>query len=216
MRTCNVFLVITKAALDVLRPLMDDSEYNGSHIKAVRIFRRMADYRITENMWLSPVLGGKKRYLFSINLPGSSAAKDAIDYLIETYPTQIAVAGAWRHDTGLQVGLEYTDEIASQTGGDEYEYEVPLLDDDGVQMTVPQLDEFGNPVLDEFGERIQIPVTVGEIGYTPIVTTYVVEGTPVYPQHPQLIKFMPLVDGLAATELTDVNLKVGQSPRAWA
>ena len=40
-------------------------------------------------------------------------------------------------------------------------------------------------------------------------------GTPVYPMHPQILKFMPDVDGLPATVVTDVNVGFGQSLRRF-
>ena len=40
----NIWLVITQTAKNTLRDLMDDQEYDGQHIKAVKIFRKMADY----------------------------------------------------------------------------------------------------------------------------------------------------------------------------
>jgi hypothetical protein len=100
--TVNIWIVITKAARDILRDLMDDVEYDGQHIQAVKIFRKMTDMRVTERFWLKPTIGGKQRFLFSVNLPGSSKAKDAVDYLLLTYPSQISVAGAWWWD-GTQV-----------------------------------------------------------------------------------------------------------------
>ena len=47
---------------------------------------------------------------------------------------------------------------------------------------------------------------------TQIATT----GTPVYPMHPQILKFMPDVDDLPATVVTDVNVGMGQSLRRFS
>lgn len=112
----NVFLIITKAAKDVIRPLMSDYEYDGPNLKAVKLFRRMAHFTITENKWKSPTIAGKKRYLYSITIPANQKAKDAIDYLLAEYPNQIAVGGAWWWD-GRQVGTQWAlDEGGSRTG----------------------------------------------------------------------------------------------------
>ncbi len=160
----NIWLILTQTAVNTLRDLMDDESYDGQHIKAVRIFREMADYVTVEKLFKRPTIGGKKRFLFSVNLQGSSKAKDAIDYLLATYPGDIAVGGAYRWDNGLQVGLSY----------------------------------------DENGD---------------------VTGTPIYPQHPKLIKFMPtikeynvsgvLISETDATQVTDVNLIQGQHERVF-
>ena len=109
----NVFLIITQTAKNTLRHLMDDHEYDGQHLKAVRIFRRMAHYAVVEQMWKKPVIGGKKRFLYSITVPRN--AKDAIDYLLEEYPNQIAVAGAWFWD-GRQVGTRWETVDGERTG----------------------------------------------------------------------------------------------------
>ena len=130
----NVFLIITQTAKNTLRHLMDDHEYDGQHLKAVRIFRRMAHYQVVEQMWKTPTIATKKRYLFSITLP--SKAKDAIDYLLEEYPNQIAVAGAWFWD-GRQVGTQF------------------VLDEDGSKTYN----------LDENGEPIDQPLTTGTSTY---------------------------------------------------
>jgi len=102
----NLFLILTQTAVNTLRNLMDDRKYNGQHIKAVRIFRRMADYVTVEKMWENPVIGSKKRFLFSVTLPGNTKAKNAIDYLLATYPNQIATGGVWWWDS-RQVGTKW-------------------------------------------------------------------------------------------------------------
>lgn len=43
----------------------------------------------------------------------------------------------------------------------------------------------------------------------------IITGTPIYPVHSQILKVMPDVAGLPATEPSDVNLIFGWSPRIW-
>ena len=130
----NIFLILTTTAKNILRPLMDDCSYDGPHLEAVKIFRKMAHFQIVERMWKKPTIGGKKRFLYSITVPRN--AKDAIDYLLEEYPNQIAVAGAWFWD-GRQVGTQF------------------VLDEDGSKTYN----------LDENGEPIDQPITTGTSTY---------------------------------------------------
>ena len=44
----NVFLILTATAKNALRPLMSDYEYDGQHLKAVKIFRKMAHFAVVE------------------------------------------------------------------------------------------------------------------------------------------------------------------------
>ena len=170
----NVFLILTATAKNALRPLMSDNSYDGQHIKAVRIFRKMAHYRVVERMWKNPMIGSKKRFLFSINLTASKKAKAAIDYLLAEYPNQVSVGGAWFFDS-RQVGTQFVYTVDGSQVFDE------LLDGDGnVISSIPQ-----------------------------------VRGTPTYPVPPQLLQFMPDVEGIPATVLTDVNLLQGQKPRRF-
>ena len=94
---------------------MSDDSYDGQHLKAVKIFRKMAHFAVVERMWKTPTIGGKKRFLFSINLTASKKAKAAIDYLLAEYPNQIAVGGAWFFD-GRQAGTRWQIADGERTG----------------------------------------------------------------------------------------------------
>jgi hypothetical protein len=158
----NIWIVLTETAKDTLRPLLDDPTYDGPHLTAVKIFRRMIDIATVERMFKSPTLGGTKYFLYSVtfnDIGGGGAQKlqDALEYLEANYPAQFEVVGAWLWD-GRQVGTQWVDPEDHSQG-----------------------------------------------------TT----GTPLYPIHPQLIQFMPDVGGAPATELADVNLVQGQSPRQF-
>ena len=156
----NIWLILSATAKATLRPLMSDRGYKGPHLKAVKTMRKMAHYRVVERMWKTPTIGGKKRYLFSLNLTAGKKAKEAIDYLLAEYPNQVTVGGAWHWD-GRQAGTQW------------------------------ELDASGN-----------------KTGNT--------TGTPTYPiNETQLLKFMPDVEGVPATVLTDVNLLQGSQPRRF-
>lgn len=151
----NILIAISNTARTTLKPLMDDPEYNGEHLRAVQIFRRMAHRSRNEDRWNKPTIASKKRHLYSISLPSNTKnAKDSIDYLLAEYPGNVDIMGVWWWD-GRQLGTSY----------------------------------------DEEGK---------------------ITGTPTYPvNEAQLLKFMPDVDGLPATVLTDVNLEQDMSPRLW-
>ena len=78
-------------------------------------------------------------------------------------------------------------------------------------------------VYDEEGNRTYTEVEDDDGNIT---RTYDISGTAVYPQHNRLVDFMPDIieydsEGIPtgstpATELTDVNLRVGQAPRIFA
>jgi hypothetical protein len=147
-----------------LRPLIDDYDYTGQHLTAVRIFRKMADIATVETMFKKPTLGGNVHQLFSVNFndinkDAAQRIQDALIHLENNYPAQFEVVGVWQWD-GRQAGTQWE--------------------------------------LDQDGERT---------GNT--------TGTPTYPLHAQLIQFMPDVGGIPATELADVNLIQGQSPRRF-
>jgi hypothetical protein len=229
MTVANVFLIITNTGKNLLHPLLSDLEYDGDHLKAVKILRHMKKYQAHGGRWSHPNIGGKIRNLFSIDLEASKQAKKAIDYLLETYPAHIAIGGAWHWESGLQVGTrwELDDEgervVESFTGGETYEYEAYIIDPEtGERLSTTEtfIDEISGEPYDVITYEMETLE-----GVTPIVNTYSVVGTPLYPILPaQLVKFMPkiptIVDGeitgyTAATELTQVNLAVGQRNRRW-
>ena len=116
----NVWIGLKQSAVDILRPLLDDSEYDGPHLTAVKIFRRMTDIATVENLFKKPTLGGDVYQLFSVNfnqIEGDTAQKiqDAFDYLETNYLNQFAVVGAWWWD-GRQIGTQWVDEADHSQG----------------------------------------------------------------------------------------------------
>lgn len=51
MNTVNVFIALSQPALNILKPLLDDNEYDGQHLTAVKIFRKMADRGVVQRMF---------------------------------------------------------------------------------------------------------------------------------------------------------------------
>jgi len=110
----ELWLVITQQARDTLRPLLDDEEYDGQHLTAVKIFRRIAERTGWERLFKTPTIQGKTWYIYSVIFNEmeqgvQQKARDAIDYLLAEYPNNIAVAGAWWWD-GRQIGTQWVDE----------------------------------------------------------------------------------------------------------
>ena len=108
----NVWIGIRKTALDVLRPLMDDPEYDGEHIIAVKIFRHMIKYRTSANHFKTARFSGKDWKMYSLTFNSREVnlnrVKEAIDYLVANYGTQVKIAGAWKWN-GLQSGTNLVD-----------------------------------------------------------------------------------------------------------
>ena len=181
----NIWLILTATAKNALRPLMSDDSYDGQHLKAVKIFRKMAHFAVVERMWKNPMIGSKKRFLFSINLTASKKAKAAIDYLLAEYPNQIAVGGAWFFD-GRQVGTRFVYTVDGSQIFDE------LLDDDGnVISSTPQVR--GTPTY---------PINETQLlKFMPDIIERDQEGS--------------VTSTTPATVLTDVNLLQGQEPRRF-
>ena len=107
MSHVNLWIALTDAAKTTLRPLLDDEDYAGPHLTAVRIFRNMIEYGTVTNMFKSPTLAGTKYHLFSLtfnDIHGQAAQKlqAALVYLEDNYTNQFEVVGAWKWD-GSQI-----------------------------------------------------------------------------------------------------------------
>lgn len=120
MQPVNLWIALSQAGYDTLRPLLDDDAYDGQHLTAVKIFRRMIDTATVEKMFKTPTIGGKVWRLFSLyfaDLDGDQAQKlqQALTYLENNYPAQFEVVGAWWWD-GRQVGTQWVDENDNSLG----------------------------------------------------------------------------------------------------
>lgn len=109
----NLWIALSQAGKDTLRPLLDDSDYEGQHLIAVKIFRRMIDISTVERMFKTPTFNSKVWHLYSItfnDLGGQAAQKlqDALAHLEANYPAQFEVVGVWQWD-GRQAGTQWVD-----------------------------------------------------------------------------------------------------------
>jgi len=185
----------------ILTRLRWDEETQGPYTGPVtdrqhKLFSYMHDRENTQRLFKQATFGGRVWTVWSVyfDLPGNilQLVKAELDQMLVDYPTQFVVMGAW-HWEGNQVGTEhvYSTRIVTKT------------------WSILNPDYQPDPDLPAFDDRYTIRVT-GDVeeeyvsGHT---------GTPIYPMHPQILKFMPDVDGLPATVVTDVNLGQGQVHR---
>lgn len=109
----NLWIGLKQSAFDTLRPLLDDYEYDGQHLLAVRFFRRMINHATVDRMFKVANIGGDDYRLFSLtfndlNKNAALRLQEGLDHLTSNYPNQFAVAGAWFWD-GRQVGTQWVD-----------------------------------------------------------------------------------------------------------
>lgn len=118
----DLWLALSQTGKDTLIPLLDDAEYDGPHLTAVKIFRKVINLAGIERMYKTPTINSKVWYLYSVvfnDLSGDAKqkAQDAISYLETNYPGNFVVVGAWKWD-GLQVGQQWElDQDGNRTGG---------------------------------------------------------------------------------------------------
>ena len=106
----NLWLVLRDDAKQAINTALSAGEdYSGPvPDKAIRIFRKMVDRRVVQNMFNTPTIGGNVYHMYSLYFKGSevSAAADAIEYLTTEYPDHIIVGGAWKWDGSIIPGYE--------------------------------------------------------------------------------------------------------------
>jgi len=182
----------------------EDGEYTGPVSNSTyRLFRYMNDFTQRQKLFKVVTAGGRQYTAWSFMFTGDSTilqkVKDELDELTAAYPDHVIILGAYRFEPGdimcRQVGTQL------------------VIDTRIVEKTWSVLnpDYQPDPAEPDYDPRFVLRVT-GDVeeeyvsGYT---------GTPTYPLHPQLIKFMPDVGEppVPATELADVNLLQGQPPR---
>ena len=113
----NAWIAVSDTARTrIVERLTWDEETQGAYDGPVtqaqyRLFSYMQDRRSREALFKRPTIGGREYILFSVDFDGDevplASVRQTIDDLIETYPNQIAVMGAWRVDDGRQVGATY-------------------------------------------------------------------------------------------------------------
>ena len=187
----NVLVAISATGTTAIRERLSwneetQGEYSGVISKTEHaIFKKMHDVAIVQSRFRKPTIAGKSWRMFSLNFEASNKAKEALDWIAENRAGHFYIMGAWWYD-GRQVGTQF------------------VYDEEGIQ---------------QFDEVIEDEIVISS---TPQTT-----GTPTYPiNSAQLLKFMPLsrhyggvngeiVTTTPATELTDVNLVMGQKPRLF-
>jgi hypothetical protein len=115
----NIWLAVSDAAQDIvkeyLRTRRTDEEYTGPLTRRQqRLFEYMQDETVRQSLFKSPTLQGTTYHLWSIDFDDRKemlqGIRDEIENLMDEYPNQISVLGAWHFETGEQVG--------TRSGGD--------------------------------------------------------------------------------------------------
>ncbi len=108
-QNANVWIVVTDNVWKVIKERINDDDYNGDMIQAVRAIRRQADPRGSSARFKKPTLAQKKRKLISINFPKGSRStivRESLDLLDAELGNKFNVAGAWWWD-GRQIGTRW-------------------------------------------------------------------------------------------------------------
>lgn len=203
----NVWMALSAQAITEFKAKRSQGDdYTGTmDDETFRILQLMSDTDVVQGMFNSPTFGEKTYSLFSLYIPGTSEVKNALDYLEEKWPGHIVVIGAWWFD-GRQAGMTFVyGEVEQDVIG---------------EITPGEYDP-------ETGEEITPPVQ-GIIGTEMVMQITGVEGDPLYPIHTQAYKLMPdtvtydgggveigRVPASSNSDLRDINLLAGQSPRSF-
>ena len=210
----NIWLALRDSAQDaIVTRLRWDEDTQGPYTGPVsnrteRLFRYMQGFADRQRLFKRPTLGGNRYTLWSITFSDSvdvlQKVRDELDDLEAKYPSLIVVAGAWIWQDG---------DMACRQAGTQLTI--------GTRSVVKTYSKFNpdyqpDPEAPLFDDRFVLRVT------EPVEESYVSgsTGTPLYPLSAQLLKFMPDLidaDGVVTppTELTDVNLLMGQPPRSF-
>lgn len=144
--TINILIALSSSAKTAVNQRLHwdterDGEYTGPvSLTEYRIFKRMAHHAQTGSMWLSPTFAGKTWTLYSLNFDNPSKnLQNALDFLANNRANLFRILGAFRWDSGLQVGLSY-DENGDVQGTPTYPVPSQLLqfmpDVEGAPATV--------------------------------------------------------------------------------
>ena len=205
----DVFLGLRQDAQSAVKTRLNwDEESQGEYSgpvtnRTAKVFSKMQDRAVRLNLFKKPNLGGNDWNLWIVSFAESptllQVLQDELDALTAAYPSQFVIAGAFRWNPGdiacRQVGTQLT------------------IDTRIVSKTWSILNPDYQPDDQEpnFDDRFVLRIT-GDVEEEYVSGS---TGTPTYPLHPQLLQFMPDVDGLPATVLADVNLLQGQPPRSF-
>jgi len=201
----NIWLALRDDAQDKVKERLTwDTESQGEYSgpvtdRSAKLFRYMQQHK--EKLFRAPTLGGRVYTVwsitFSVHTDAAQKIKDELDFLIATYPTQVFVTGAWRWEEG---------DMACRQIGTQLVISTRIVEKTWSELNP---DYQPDPLEPDFDDRYVLRVT-GDVEEEYVSGSL---GTPTYPLHPQLLKFMPDVNELPATELADTNLLMGQPPR---
>ncbi len=108
----NVWIVVTDNVWKTIKERINDDDYDGELVNAVRAIRMQADPIGSSRSFRKPTLANKKRKLISINFPKGSRStiiKEALALLDTELGNKFQVAGAWWWD-GRQVGTKWVND----------------------------------------------------------------------------------------------------------
>jgi hypothetical protein len=198
----NMWVIVSDAAQAEIRDGLTNPDYNGVLSLPERIlFSYCQDNGVRVAQYERPNLSGTDYNLWSIdfdtdNIPVAQA-KAVLDGLLDRFPNQIEVGGAWKWD-GAMVGCELVLTDIPNPGyvGEPYEIPNPAYQPDPEQPDYDPSENIRNPAW--------VPETIVERSQT---------GTPTYPIPSYLWRFIP---GAASNDdLADVNRVMGQAPRVF-
>jgi len=204
--TVNIWLGLrTTAQNAIMERLNWDEEAQGPYVGPVsdrdaKVFRYMSDQANKQRLFKTATISGADYKLWSLdfdqNLP---LVKQELDRLTAENPTQMRVVGAWWWNDGRQVGtqLVWDTRIVTKT------------------WSILNPDYQPDDQEPDYDPRFVLRVT-GDVEEEYVTGS---TGTPAYPllAKAQFLKFMPDVGDppQLATELANVNLGQGQSPRLF-
>jgi hypothetical protein len=239
----NIFLGVRQEAHGLIKTRLQwnedtDGPYSGPVTdREHKFFRYAVDHANTQRLFKTSRIAGKDWTLWNMVFTEKlSKVKEELDNLLLERPDHISVVGAWQA-TGEQFGTEHvysTRTVTKTWSVRNPDYQPTEFNDKPNPAYQPiEFDELGEPRPD-YDPRSDIPDTNSpRADYDPSfvlrITGDVEEefisghtGTALYPVPTNaLLKFMPDKrdeDGNVtgpATELTDVNLILGQSPRSY-
>jgi hypothetical protein len=176
------------------------------------VFKLMADQANTQRLFKTATLSQRAWSLWStyFDLKGDALreVRSILDQMALDYPTQFVILGVW-HNDGRQVGTQFVySDVTRQVNDTSYDQPMVANPAYDIDAAPEEPTEILDPTWTAPDPWPQVDVVTNEITGT--------RGTSPYPPHAKLIKFMPDVDGVAATELVDINLAMGQAQRRFS
>lgn len=167
--------------------------------------------------WPTPTIGGTVYHVISWTIPmiweddeDHSLGLKWVNFLDNKWPAAFILIGAWERN-GCQLGTSIS---LVENGVDVVPVMVPNMVDKQV-IDVEATIADGTQVIYKIVQVQEGWIDSGETQEVPHFDE-VVEGTPIYPLHPQYMKIMPDVDGQPATVPVQVNKVCGWADRRWS